>query len=113
MKNSAMEVGLTLKLELEVFKQGDFYIAYSRPLDLSAYGKSEQDAIADFKETLDLFFEEIIKKGTLGEVLKNLGWKKRPISKSANSQHKSTDESRIYKNLVTTTLQQYSVPIYS
>ena len=56
-----------------IFKEGDSFIAYSPTLDLSTSGNSFEQARSRFKETANIFFEEVSKKGTLKTTLKNLG----------------------------------------
>lgn len=65
-----------VKLLVTTFKEGDTYIAYTPMLDLSTSGKSFFQAKKRFTEAVEIFFEELIAKGTLDEVLASLGWKK-------------------------------------
>ena len=69
---------LTKKFRLPVliFREGKYFIAYSPVLDLSTSGKDYEEARRRFQEVVEIFFEELIKKGTLKEVLKELGWQK-------------------------------------
>jgi len=71
-------VKLTKKFRLPVliFREGKYFIAYSPVLDLSTSGKDYEEAKRRFQEVVEIFFEELIKKGTLKEVLKELGWQK-------------------------------------
>lgn len=69
-------VNLSFKLPVSVFKEGKHFIAYSPVLDLSTSAKTYEKAQKRFAEIVNIFFEEIIKKGTLDEVLKDLGWQK-------------------------------------
>ena len=64
------------KLSVSIFKEGNEFIAYSPVLDLSTCGKNYNEVMRRFDEIVQIFFEEIAKKGTLNEVLENLGWKK-------------------------------------
>jgi hypothetical protein len=56
--------------------EGKTYIAYSPVLDLSTSADSFEKAQKRFQEIVMIFFEELIQKGTLDEVLSDLGWKK-------------------------------------
>jgi predicted RNase H-like HicB family nuclease len=69
---------LTKKFRLPVliFREGKYFIAYSPVLDLSTSGKDYEEARRRFQEVVEIFFEELIKKGTLKEVLKELDWQK-------------------------------------
>ena len=67
---------LEVNLPVSFLREGDKFVAYTPALDLSTSGKSFKEAQARFKEIVGIFFEEIIEKGTINEVLVNLGWKK-------------------------------------
>jgi len=72
MKKVFFEVNLPVSL----LKDGNKYIAYTPALDLSTSGKSYKEAKTRFAEIVDIFFEELISKGTLDSVLSDLGWQK-------------------------------------
>lgn len=63
-------------LAVVYFKEADAFVAYSPALDLSSYGSSFQEAKDNFRETLDIFFDDLIKRGTLEDVLEEYGWEK-------------------------------------
>lgn len=67
---------LDIKIPVSVFKEGRYFIAYTPALDLSTSATTYEKVQKRFGEAVNIFFEEIIKKGTLDEVLTNLGWKK-------------------------------------
>ncbi len=67
---------LSVSVPVSVFKEGKTYVAYSPIVDLSSCGKTHQEAEKRFREAVHLFFEEMLKRGTLKEVLKGLGWTK-------------------------------------
>ena len=69
------KTGLEFKLSVSVLREGKSFIVYSPALDLSTSGKTYEEARERFNEIVNIFFEEIIKKGTLEGVLKDLGWK--------------------------------------
>jgi hypothetical protein len=50
------------------------YIAYTPVLDLSASGTSIERAKRNFERTLHLFLEDLLERGTLDQVLRDLGW---------------------------------------
>ena len=52
------------------------FIAYTPALDLSTAGTTFPEAKKRFAEAAGLFFEEIVKKGTLNQVLEDLGWQR-------------------------------------
>jgi len=65
---------ILVSLSVLLGKEGDYYIAYCPALDLSAYGRSEKEAKASFETSLNIFFEEAVKNGTLEKLLLRLGW---------------------------------------
>ncbi len=70
------KINLQFKLPVSVIKEGKKYIAYTPVLDLSTSDDSFEGAQKRFEEIVYIFFEELIKKGTLKEVLRDLGWKR-------------------------------------
>ena len=69
-------VKFNLQLPVSVFKEGKDFVAYTPALDLSTSGKSYEEVKNRFNEVVSIFFEELVKKGTLNEVLGSLGWQK-------------------------------------
>ncbi|XOB40849.1 MAG: hypothetical protein ACKKMW_02165 [Candidatus Nealsonbacteria bacterium] len=70
------KTNLQFKLSVSMLREGKRFIAYTPTLDLSTSGKSYKEAKKRFIEIVNIFFEELVKKGTLKEVLQDLGWKK-------------------------------------
>ena len=70
------KVKLDVKIPISVLREGKNFIVYSPVLDLSTSGKTYEEATRRFGEAIEIFFEEILKKGTLNEVLEELGWTK-------------------------------------
>jgi predicted RNase H-like HicB family nuclease len=70
------------KLPVNIIKQGKAFVAYCPVLDISTAGKSVKEAQLKFSELANIFLEELTQKGTLSEVLTELGWKK--VQKSWN-----------------------------
>lgn len=70
-----------LKLEIElpvsILREGKKFIAYTPALDLSTCGRSYEEVKRRFNEIVGIFFEELIKKGTLEDVLQELGWERK------------------------------------
>ena len=64
------------KIFTQVIKERDTYVIYSPALDLSAYGPSIEQAKKNFHDTVTIFLRETEKKGTLEELLLELGWEK-------------------------------------
>ena len=57
-------------------REGKKFIAYTPALDLSTTANSYAKAKERFNEIVEIFFEELIRKNTLKEVLENFGWHK-------------------------------------
>ncbi|MEK7537080.1 MAG: hypothetical protein AAB584_01390 [Patescibacteria group bacterium] len=70
------KTALSFKLSIVFLREGNSFIAYSPALDLSTSASSFEKARTRFAEAAKLFFEEVIKKGTINEVLQELGWQK-------------------------------------
>jgi len=70
------KVMLKLQVPVSILREDKKYVAYTSALDLSTSGKNYQEVKKRFTEIVNIFFEELIKKGTLEEVLRDLGWKK-------------------------------------
>ena len=62
------------ELAIFLFKEDDNYIAYSPALDLSGYGKTEEEARDSFNIVLKEYFDYCINEGTLYQDLKSHGW---------------------------------------
>ena len=63
-------------LPISIIKEGRYYIAYSPALDLSTSAKTFEEVKKRFDEVVEIFFEELLEKGTLDKVLNELGWQK-------------------------------------
>ena len=59
-----------------VFREGDAFVAYSPALDLSSCGGTEKEARRMFAEAAKIFLDEIIRMGTVDDVLTEFGWKR-------------------------------------
>lgn len=72
------KVGVNFKVSLPIMflREKDSFIAYTPVLDLSTVGDSLEEAKMRFDEAVRIFFEEIIEKGTIDDVLTELGWQK-------------------------------------
>ena len=68
------KVLLEFKFPVSILREGKKYVAYTPALDLSTSGKNYEEVKRRFSEIVNIFFEELLKKGTLEEVLRDLGW---------------------------------------
>ena len=64
------------KLPVIFLREKKKFVAYSPVLDLSTSGKTFKEAQKRFIEIAAIFFKEIIGKGTINEVLEDLGWQR-------------------------------------
>ncbi len=65
---------VSISIDVDVFKEGDYIVAYCGALEVSSFGKDEVEARKNFEEALNIFVEETHKRGTLEKVLLDLGW---------------------------------------
>ena len=65
---------ITVTLQMVLFEEGDYFVAYCPALELSSYGKNTKTAKREFENTLTIFIEETVKRGTLDKELLSLGW---------------------------------------
>ena len=63
-------------LSVTVFREGKTYVAYSPALDLSTAGKTLAAAQKNFAQAAKLLLRELADRGTVDEVLSDLGWEK-------------------------------------
>ena len=66
-------------VEVQLIKDGDYIVSYCPALELSSFGKDEEDAKEGFEEALNIFIDELHKRGTLEKVLLNSGWALRKL----------------------------------
>ena len=66
----------TIKVILQVmlYKEGDYFVAYCPALELSSYGDNDKTAKHSFEDALTIFLEETMNRGTLEKELLSLGW---------------------------------------
>ena len=57
------------------FQEDDVFFYYTPALDLTGYGKTEQEAYDSFQQSLGQFLDYTTNKKTLFGQLKKLGWK--------------------------------------
>lgn len=62
------------RIVLISFQEGDDYIVYSPHLEVTGYGKNQEEAMESFNHCLGVFLDYTVKKKTLHEELISLGW---------------------------------------
>jgi len=65
-----------ISLRIEIFKEGDVYVALSPELNVSSFGETIEDAKKSIKEAIEVFIEECERLGTLEDVLEESGFSK-------------------------------------
>ncbi len=70
------KVMLEVNLPVSILREGKKFVAHTPALDLSTSANSFEKVRERFNEIVNIFFEELIKKGTLDDVLRDLGWRK-------------------------------------
>ncbi len=74
-KTDGGENVLELKLNILVFQEDNFFLAYCPSLNLSSYGDSIQDAKDAFDEIMQSYIQDTQSRGTLTKDLVSLGWR--------------------------------------
>jgi len=67
---------MDISVRIEIFKEGDVFVALSPELNVSSFGETIEDARNSLKEAVEAFIEECQKMGTLEEVLEESGFSK-------------------------------------
>jgi len=65
---------MNLSIRVEIFKEGDVYVALSPELNVSSFGETIDEAKESIKEAIEAFLEECREMGTLEEVLEESGF---------------------------------------
>ena len=60
--------------KIEIFKEGDVYVALSPELNVSSFGETVAAAKEAIQEAIEAFIEECERMGTLEEVLEESGF---------------------------------------
>lgn len=98
-----------------IVKEGDYFVAYCPPLELSSYGKTEAEARAAFEEAMQIFVEETERKGTLEKVLLNLGWtlRKKPTPEYQPPQLQAVDLAKLMQSKdVRVVNESFEIPLH-
>lgn len=82
---------MKVSIRIEIFKEGDVYVALSPELNVSSFGETIEDAKSSIKEALEAFLEECEKMGTLKDILEESGFSK--INNSWESRKPVKEES--------------------
>jgi predicted RNase H-like HicB family nuclease len=74
-KTDGFDNVIELQLNILVFQQGDYYVAYCPSLNLSSYGDTIEEAKLGFNEVMEAYLEECRENNSLHEDLIKNGWK--------------------------------------
>ena len=66
---------MNLKMTIETWEKGSWYIAKCPELDFVSQGKSPEEAKQNLLEVVEIQFEEMNEMGTLEEYLQECGYK--------------------------------------
>ncbi len=47
----------TIEINNAVWKEGDYFVAQCQDIDVSSFGDSEEEALTNLQEALELYFE--------------------------------------------------------
>ncbi len=65
---------MNIFVRIEIFKEGEVYVALSPELTVSSFGETVEDAKISIREAIKAFVEECQKMGTLEDVLEESGF---------------------------------------
>ena len=65
---------INVNIQVMFGKQDDYFVLYCPALELSSYGKTEEEAKKNFEIEMSIFIDETEKRGTLEKILLKLGW---------------------------------------
>jgi len=63
-----------IRIRVEIFQEGDQYVAICPELNVSSFGNNPQEALRSFEEAVGLFLEECHRMDTLRQVLEEAGY---------------------------------------
>ena len=65
---------VTFQVTGTLFMEGRVWVSHCPALDLSTCGRTREEAMANTREAIQLFFEECLRRGTLEAALRELHW---------------------------------------
>jgi predicted RNase H-like HicB family nuclease len=80
-----LEEAMNIEYTVNIWKEGNQYIAHAMPLDVVSSGLSPEGAKNALKEAVHLFLETVKEMGTLEEVLNECGYEIRENEWAPNS----------------------------
>ena len=65
---------MNIEYTVQIWKEGDQYIAHAMPLDVMSSGRSPEEAKKAVKEAVELFIATAKDMGTLNDILEECGY---------------------------------------
>lgn len=73
---SNKSIKIDMSLPVTITKEGKYFVAYTPALDLATSAGTFDEVKRRFEEIVEIFFEELVQRGTLEKVLELYGWRK-------------------------------------
>ena len=86
---SLLGVAFQFRLPVQIWQEHGHFVAFCPVLQVTSYGDSRQDAQKNIKEAVELFLEVCVEDGTLSEVLRECGMKRRVSKAPTEVRHES------------------------
>lgn len=67
-------IKLSIKLEVCIWQDGDQWLAWCPPIDVTSQDFTKSEALASLKEAVELWFESCLDRGVLHEALTECGF---------------------------------------
>lgn len=68
---------MNIDYTVQIWQEGDQFIAHAMPLDIMSSGATPQDAREALGEAVELFFATASEMGTLSDILEEAGYRRR------------------------------------
>jgi predicted RNase H-like HicB family nuclease len=68
------QIEIQVKLPFRLAREGDAWVAWCWPLDVTSHGRDEQEAEQHLREAVMLFLETCAEFGTLAQMLREQGF---------------------------------------
>jgi predicted RNase H-like HicB family nuclease len=68
---------MNIDYTVQIWQEGDQFIAHAMPLDIMSAGATPQNARDALQEAVELFISTASEMGTLGDILEEAGYQRR------------------------------------
>lgn len=75
-KSGRLCISIEADLRMQIKREDNCFVVYCPDLELSSYGDTVEEAQRNFCEVVAIFFDDIVKRGTVEEVLAECGWQR-------------------------------------